>query len=133
MENETIIDITAELDIIRCRKMVREIAIQLGFNIADQTRMVTATSELARNIVNYATKGRLVISIISRSSQKGIMLKFSDNGPGFDPQEAMQLGFTTSKGLGMGLPGSKRLMDDFEVTSQKGKGSTITAVKWLKE
>jgi serine/threonine-protein kinase RsbT len=133
MESEVGLEIKAELDIVRCRRAARDMAVEIGFGIADQTRIVTAASELARNIVQYADSGKMLISVISTSSTKGIKMIFKDNGPGLDPDEAMTFGFSTSKGIGVGLPGSQRLMDEFEIQSEKGKGTRVTAIKWLRQ
>jgi len=132
MGNDTIIKINGDADIIRCRTEVRKVAVELGYSIPDQTRMVTAASELARNIVNYSGEGRMIICLVSNSSKNGIKLIFEDNGPGFDIGEAMEIGFSTGNGLGLGLPGSQKLMDEFDVKSKKGKGTTVTAVKWFR-
>lgn len=132
MKEEITVEITEELDIVRCRKVVRDIAVKSGFGLTDQTRLVTATSELARNIVNYAGEGKMNVTIISDCARKGIELVFEDEGPGFNPEDAINPGYSTSKGLGMGLPGSKRLVDDFELHSVTGKGTKITAIKWLR-
>jgi serine/threonine-protein kinase RsbT len=112
---------------------MRDMAIEQGFGLTDQTRLVTAASELARNIVLYAGTGEMALSVIFRESRKGIKLVFEDNGPGLDVDEVLTPGFSTGKGLGMGLPGSKRLMDEFELQSEKDKGTTVTIIKWLRE
>ena len=130
MENGTAILVTTELDIVSCRKAVRDLASELGLSIADQTRLVTAVSELARNIVQYAGKGSMSANVVHGALGDGIMVVFEDSGPGLDPEEALRPGFTSGKGLGMGLPGAKRLMDEFELRSAKGVGTTVTAVKW---
>jgi len=132
MKNDTIIKINGDADIIRCRTEVRKVAAELGYSVPDQTRMVTAASELARNIVVYSGEGRMIICLVSNSSEKGIKLIFEDNGPGFDIWEAMEMGFSTGNGMGLGLPGSQKLMDEFDVRSEKGKGTTVTVVKWLR-
>ncbi len=133
MENVNIIDVNEELHIVYCRKAVRQLAIELGFGIADQTRIVTATSELARNIVQYAGQGKMSLFKVTSQSRKGIKILFEDDGPGLDPQKALTEGFSTRRGLGMGLPGSRKLMDEFELVSEEGHGTRVTTVKWLRE
>ena len=132
MEENLIVEITSELDIVRCRKAVRDMALELGFGVADQTRLVTVASELARNVVQYAGEGKMFLAKIDDGTTKGIRMEFKDHGPGFVFDEAMSFGYSTNKGLGVGLPGSRRLMDELEVESKKGKGATVTAAKYLK-
>jgi len=130
---EIIVEIKEESDIVRCRSSAREISIKIGFGTADQTRIVTTASELAKNIYQYAGTGRMIIYNNSSSAGRGIKLIFEDQGPGFDSDEAITVGFSTSKGLGMGLPGSSKLMDEFKIDSEKGKGTTVLAIKWLRK
>jgi serine/threonine-protein kinase RsbT len=123
--------IRSESDIVTTRRTVREVAQGLGFGITDVTRIVTATSELARNVVLYAGSGVIRWRELGISSQVGVELTLEDNGPGIaDIEQVMQEGYTTSGGLGLGLPGTKRLMDEFEIASEVGKGTRITVRKW---
>jgi serine/threonine-protein kinase RsbT len=123
--------IQAEQDIVTVRRTVREAATGVGFGITDVTRIVTSASELARNVVLYAGSGMLYWHVLHAIDRKGIELIFVDCGPGIaDIALAMQQGYTTSGGLGMGLPGSKRLMDEMEVQSRVGEGTTVTVRKW---
>ena len=123
--------IRSESDIVATRRTVREVAKALGFGITDVTRIVTATSELARNVVLYAGSGVMRWREVARSGSVGVELILEDNGPGItDIEQAMQEGFTTSGGLGLGLPGTKRLMDEFEIASEVGRGTRITVRKW---
>ncbi len=123
--------IRSESDIVTTRRTVREVAQGLGFGIADVTRIVTATSELARNIVLYAGSGVLRWRELARSGGVGVELTLEDAGPGIASiEEVMQAGYTTSGGLGLGLPGTKRLMDEFEIASEIGKGTRVTVRKW---
>lgn len=126
------VNILVESDIVVVRKTVREAANQLGFGITDVTRIVTAASELARNIVLYAGTGIMQWNAVSGSNERsGIELSFIDRGPGIaNIGLVMQEGYTSSGGLGMGLPGSKRLMDEMEIQSEVGKGTSITVRKW---
>ena len=123
--------IRSEGDIVTTRRTVREVAQRLGFGITDVTRIVTATSELARNIVLYAGAGVIRWRELGISSRVGVEVTLEDNGPGItDIEQAMQEGYTTSGGLGLGLPGTKRLMDEFEIASEVGRGTRVTVRKW---
>jgi serine/threonine-protein kinase RsbT len=125
------VQIRSDNDIVVSRRTVREVAQSLGFGITDVTRIVTATSELARNIVLYAGSGVMRWSELGISGRVGVELTLEDNGPGIaNIEQVMQEGYTTSGGLGLGLPGSKRLMDEFEIASEIGKGTRITVRKW---
>lgn len=126
------IEITSDDDIVTSRTMAKDLAQKLGFGIVDQTKIATAISELTRNVVKYADEGMLNIETISQAGRVGIELICEDRGPGIeDIEQAMQEGYSTGKGLGMGLCGAKKLMDEFEVTSEKGKGLRVTVRKWL--
>jgi serine/threonine-protein kinase RsbT len=123
--------IRSESDIVATRRMVRAVVQELGFGITDVTRIVTATSELARNIVLYAGSGSIRWRELVKSGSVGVELTLEDTGPGIASiEEAMQAGYTTSGGLGLGLPGTQRLMDEFEIASEVGKGTRITVRKW---
>ncbi len=125
--------IATESDIVVTRQTVRDITENIGFGITDITRIVTAASELARNIYIYAGSGYMDWCISDSSDRIGIELQFIDHGPGIsDIGEVMQVGFTSSKGLGLGLPGSKKLMDEFELVSKPGQGTTVTVKKWMR-
>jgi serine/threonine-protein kinase RsbT len=125
------VHIRSENDIVATRRTVREVATTLGFGLTDVTRIVTATSELARNIVLYAGSGVMRWRELGMSGRVGVELTLEDNGPGIDSiDQVMQEGYTTSGGLGLGLPGTKRLMDEFEIASEVGKGTRITVRKW---
>lgn len=126
--------ITSENDIVMARKVVRDAATTLGFGLTDVTRIVTAASELTRNIYHYAKSGVMHWRVLNRGTENGLELTFEDQGPGIpDIEKAMEPGFSTSKGLGMGLPGSKRLMDELTIESTVGKGTTVVVRKWLKK
>lgn len=125
--------IESESNIVMARKVVRDAATSLGFGLTDVTRIVTATSELTRNIYHYASTGVMRWRALSQGSTVGLELTFEDSGPGIpDIEQAMQPGYTTGKSLGMGLPGSKRLMDEMTIESVVGKGTTVTVRKWRK-
>lgn len=120
-----------EGDIVLVRRTAREAAVRAGFGSTDVTRIVTASSELARNIFKYAGQGTLRWRLIAQAERTGIELEFKDQGPGIaDVELALQEGYSTSGGLGMGLPGAKRLVDELEIRSQAGQGTTITLKKW---
>jgi serine/threonine-protein kinase RsbT len=128
------VQIRSDNDIVVSRRTVREVAQSLGFGITDVTRIVTATSELARNIVLYAGSGVMRWSELGISGRVGVELTLEDNGPGIaNIEQVMQEGYTTSGGLGLALPGSKRLMDEFEIASEIGKGTRITVRKWRRQ
>jgi serine/threonine-protein kinase RsbT len=126
--------IGTEQDIVMARKTVREVASALGFGITDVTRIVTAASELTRNIYLYAGTGVMRWRVIASGPLKrGVELSFVDQGPGIlDLEQAMLPGYTSGKGLGMGLPGSKRLMDELDITTTVGQGTNVTIRKWLR-
>jgi len=126
--------IGSEMDIVTARKAVREVATALGFGLTDVTRAVTAASELARNIYTFAGQGVMHWRILNGPSGAGLELTFEDHGPGIpDVELALQPGYTTSKGMGMGLPGSQRLMDELEIHSVVGQGTTVVVRKWRKK
>jgi len=133
MEATRSVVIESESDIVTVRKAVRYAAEALGFGITDVTRIVTAASELARNIFTYAGSGIMQWRRLSTNGAVGIELKFEDNGPGItNIEQAMEGGYSTSGGLGLGLPGAKRLTDEMEINSRVGKGTIVTVRKWLK-
>jgi serine/threonine-protein kinase RsbT len=126
--------ITSENDIVMARKVVREASTALGFGLTDVTRIVTAASELTRNIYHYAKSGVMHWRTLNQGVRVGLELSFEDNGPGIaDIEKAMEPGYSTGEGLGMGLPGSKRLMDEMTIESTVGKGTTVIVRKWLKK
>ena len=123
--------IKTSADIVLVRQAARQFAGDLKFSLVDQTKIVTATSELARNTLDYGGGGTVKLETIESGSRQGLRLIFADQGPGIsDVELALKDGFTTGGGLGMGLGGSKRLMNEFEIVSQIGKGTCVTIVKW---
>jgi serine/threonine-protein kinase RsbT len=123
--------IRSDLDIVIARTLARDMAKALGFGAIDQARIATAVSELARNIFLYAGTGSVSVREIERNGRKGLEIVCDDQGPGIaDIELVMQDGYSTSRGMGMGLPGAKRLMDEFDIRSQEGRGTTITCRKW---
>ena len=133
MACESCVRIEHEADIVTARQRGREMAAALGFSSTDQTLVALAISELARNIVVYAQRGEIVVSEIEEAGRRGVMVIARDDGPGIvDPELAMRDGYSTTKSLGVGLPGSRRIMDEFELDSTIGKGTTITMKKWAR-
>lgn len=121
----------SDYDIIKARQLVRETAIRQRFSLIDQTKLITAASELARNTVLHGGGGELRIEVLSEGTRVGIRLTFTDHGPGIaNIQEAMRDGFTSGAGLGLGLGGAKRLVNEFTIASESGKGTTITIARW---
>jgi serine/threonine-protein kinase RsbT len=131
---ERCIPVKTDLDIVSARVEGRNLARELGFGTIDQARIATAISELARNIVLYAPEGKVTIrAVVSDVGGRGIEVVCEDNGPGIANVElVMQDGYSTSSGLGMGLPGTKRLMDEFEIKTKSNVGTRVTVRKWLK-
>ncbi|MFZ3578923.1 anti-sigma regulatory factor [Virgibacillus sp. DJP39] len=133
MSLESCVNIKKEWDIVGARQVGRDIAKKTGFGTVDQARIATAISELARNIYLYAGDGKICFEVIETINQKGIRMIAIDNGPGIhDISQVMEDGYTTSGGLGAGLPGVRRLMDEFDITSEMGKGTEIKATKWTR-
>ncbi|MDE3058350.1 MAG: anti-sigma regulatory factor [Bacteroidota bacterium] len=131
MDDEIRVSIASDADIVIARQQGRALAEKLGFSATDQTIIATAISEVARNIIKFAKHGEIIVEVIAKSSIRGIRVTARDQGPGIaDIQLALQDGYTTGNGLGMGLPGCKRLMDELEIKSAKGKGTTVTMKKW---
>ena len=130
---ETRIPIAQETDIVTARQKGRELAALSGLTATEQTLIATAISEVARNIVVYAHHGEVVLAPLEQRGRRGVLVIARDEGPGIANLElAMRDGFSTSKSLGMGLPGAKRLMDEFELSSVVGHGTTITMKKWVR-
>ena len=133
MDSDTRVQIDDELDILRARQAARAIAAALGFDPTSQTLIATAISELARNILKYAGSGEILLRSAARNGTRGITIVAADEGPGIaDTAQAMTDGFSTGHGLGLGLPGTKRLMDDFDLVSVVGQGTTVTATRWAR-
>ena len=118
-------------DVVAIRQAVRQRAVELGFNLVDQTKIVTAASELARNTVQYGGGGRVTIDAVEDFGRRGIRLTFEDDGPGIpDVELAMKDGYTTGGGLGLGLSGARRLSNDFTIESTVGKGTRVIITRW---
>jgi len=129
--SEEIVSIKADVDVVVARQRARGLLSGWRFSGSELTLIATAISEVARNIVSYAGNGEVVLRIVRRGQQRGLLVIARDRGPGIaDIERAMEDGYSTSRGLGLGLPGSKRLMDEFELVSEVGKGTEVTMIKW---
>lgn len=125
------ISISSDVDIVKARQEGRRVAADAGFAFTELALIATAISELARNIVRYARCGEIMVRPITNSSHRGVQIVAQDQGPGIrDIERALQIGFSTSGGLGLGLPGVRRLMDEFDIKSELGKGTTVSITKW---
>jgi serine/threonine-protein kinase RsbT len=123
--------IKREQDVILFRNRVKEFATKIKMGLVNQTKLITAASELVRNMLKYAEGGDITIEVVSKGRENGIRLIFRDEGPGIDNvQLAMKDGFSTGKSLGLGLPGAKRLVNDFNISSELNKGTVVTIIKW---
>ena len=133
MLSESNVPIERESDIVLARQKGRELAAAIGFSSTDQTLLATAISEVARNIISYAGRGEIALSGIDEGGRRGVLVVARDQGPGIsDPQLAMRDGYSTGNSLGVGLPGARRLVDEFDLTSAPGAGTTVTLKKWLR-
>ncbi len=131
VEKDETIPVRTSEDVVRVRREVRERAVTLGFGLVDQTKLVTAASEIARNTLDYGGGGELRIECLRDGNRRGLRLSFSDRGPGIpDIERAMTDGYTTGGGLGLGLSGAKRLSSDFAIRSSPGQGTVVILVRW---
>jgi serine/threonine-protein kinase RsbT len=129
--NKEAMTISREVDVIPFRNRLKEYAVKVGMSLVNQTKIITAASELARNMLKYAGGGVAIIEVVSKGRENGIKLTFTDKGPGIaDIKMAMKDGFSTGKSLGLGLPGTKRLVSEFDIQSEVGKGTVVTVTKW---
>ena len=129
--NKDSVTISREKDVVPFRNKVKEYAVKIGMSLVNQTKLITGASELVRNMLKYGGGGIIKIEVLSKERNSGIRLIFEDKGPGIpDITKAMTDGFTTGRSMGLGLPGTKRLMNEFDIQSEVGKGTTITIVKW---
>jgi serine/threonine-protein kinase RsbT len=130
---DTYVPIERETDIVTARQRGRQLAAEIGFSGTEQTIIALAISEIARNIVSYAERGGVTLSLLDEDGRRGISIVAQDSGPGIpDIELAMRDGYSTGKSLGVGLPGAKRVMDEFELTSTVGKGTSVTMKRWLR-
>lgn len=129
--NDETMPLRSNEDVVRARQAARKFAKDLGFSLVEQTKIVTAASELARNTVVHGGGGRLLIESLNHDDRRGLRLKFEDQGPGIpNIDQALRDGFTTDTGLGLGLGGSKRLANEFEIHSELGKGTRVVFTRW---
>jgi serine/threonine-protein kinase RsbT len=129
--DELVIPITTDTDIVVARQKGRELAERIGFSRTDLTFIATAISEVARNITSYAGQGEILLRVVDGDGRVGIHMEARDDGPGIgDLQRALEDGYSTAEGMGLGLPGARRLMDEFEVRSEAGTGTTVIMRKW---
>jgi serine/threonine-protein kinase RsbT len=129
--SKDIIQITREQDVVILLGRVKESAGKIGISMLGQTKLMTAASELVRNMLRYAGGGNVSLEVVLRDKVTGVRLTFADEGPGIaDIRLAMQDGYSTGKSLGLGLPGAKRLVNEFSITSEVGKGTTVTIIRW---
>ncbi len=125
------LSVNAGAEVVSVRHRVRSFAVELGFSLVEQTKIVTAASELARNMVDYGRGGVVTIEALDEGSRKGLRLTFKDHGPGIpNIQDALRDGFTTGSGMGLGLGGAKRLSNEFDIQSAPGQGTTVTIARW---
>ena len=123
--------ISGQQDVVAVRQVVREWAVSMGFSLVDQTKVITAASELARNVLVYGGGGTLSLEALNDGSRRGLRLSFEDQGPGIaDVEAALRDGYTTGSGLGLGLGGAKRLSNDFEIHSRLGEGTRVVITRW---
>ncbi|PWK80058.1 serine/threonine-protein kinase RsbT [Mucilaginibacter oryzae] len=123
--------VVREQDVVPFRNRVKEYAVKIKMGLVNQTKLITAASELVRNMLRYGNGGEVLIEVVSRGRDNGIRLTFKDDGPGIaDIGMAMKDGYSTGKSLGLGLPGTKRLVNEFEIKSEVGKGTKVTILKW---
>ena len=133
MKSEVRVPINSGADILAARLEGRQLASQAGFNNSDLTVIATAISEVARNIVQYARTGEIILGVVQDGNKRGLRVEARDDGPGIPNIElAMQDGYSTGGGLGLGLPGTRRLMDELQVNSKVGRGTTVVATKWIR-
>lgn len=126
-----VVPISSSSDVVVARQKVRQWAVELRFSLVDQTKLVTAASELARNALDYGKGGDMTLEAVANGARTGLSMTFEDHGPGIeDVEQALKDGFTTGSGMGLGLGGSKRLVNDFRIHSEVGKGTRVTAVRW---
>ena len=129
--SKDIMQVVKDQDVVPFRNRVKECAAKIKMGLVNQTKLITAASELGRNMLKYANGGETLIEIVTRGRDNGVRLTFKDNGPGIsDIGLAMKDGYSTGKSLGLGLPGAKRLVNEFEIESEVGKGTTVVVIKW---
>ena len=130
-DDEAIVMVTQDADVVTARQLARQVAVRAGFTSTDLTLIATAISEISRNIVKFARRGEIVIRLVDEPGRRGITVVARDRGPGIgDIAAALRDGVSSYRGLGLGLPGARRLMDEFDIVSEVGRGTTVTMAKW---
>jgi len=125
------IEVRISYDVVRTRQVARSLAVETGLSLVDQTKIVTAASELARNMLDYGGGGQVSLAIVDNGTRRGLRLVFEDRGPGIaDVEAALKDGFSSGKGMGLGLGGARRLSNEFSIVSKPGEGTTITIARW---
>lgn len=131
LSKREVLPLKSSNDVVMARQKVRQWAIELRFSLVDQTKLVTAASELARNTLDYGLGGEMTIEVITAGVKSGLRLTFEDHGPGIpDIEQALKDGYTSGSGMGLGLGGSRRLVNEFGIESEVGKGTRVTVVRW---
>lgn len=132
VQKDEVLPLKSSHDVVRARQAVREWAIRIGFSLVDQTKLVTAASELARNALDYGGGGTLRLEHVADGLRQGLRMTFEDQGPGIpDVEQALKDGYTSGNGLGLGLGGSRRLVNDFRIQSKPGEGTVVMAMRWV--
>lgn len=125
------VDLRTSNDVVRARQLVRTVATELGFSLVEQTKLVTAASELARNTIDHGKGGGMTLELLDEGARRGIRLRFQDKGPGIpDIERALTDGYTSGNGMGLGLGGARRLVSEFEIDTRVGEGTRVTVVRW---
>lgn len=131
VESDETMPVRTSDDVVRVRQAVRARAVGIGLSLVDQTKIITAASEIARNTVDYGGGGTMRVEVVRNGQRRGVRLTFADQGPGIaDLKQAMTDGFTSGHGLGLGLSGARRLVNEFDITSEAGRGTTVTLARW---
>ena len=131
VQKREVLPVKTSNDVVLARQKVRQLAVELRFSLVDQTKLVTAASELARNALDHGKGGTMTVEVLVNGARSGLKMIFEDQGPGIaNVEDALKDGFTTGSGMGLGLGSSKRLVNDFSIESEVGKGTRITAVRW---
>jgi serine/threonine-protein kinase RsbT len=130
-ESPVVVPVRSDSDVVRVRQVVRDVAISARLSLVDQTKLVTAASELARNTLVYGGGGESTVRLLERGGHQGVEVSFADEGPGIpDVDLALTDGWTSGSGMGLGLSGARRLVDEFDLTTDPGSGTTVRVVKW---
>ncbi|MES2921824.1 MAG: anti-sigma regulatory factor [Verrucomicrobiota bacterium] len=131
VEKTATIPVQGESDVVKVRQSVRTFAVEIGLSLVDQTKVVTAASELGRNLLIYGGGGEVIMDLVTDNIRRGVRVAFVDEGPGIaDLEQALRDGFTSGSGMGLGLGGAKRLVNDFDLVSKPGEGTRVTITKW---